>query len=328
MRIVVLTDDHPARVGGVAAWTGAVVAALAREGHQVRVFARRREGLEAVPGSVLTPVRGRSFGRWGGAWLGARALPALARADRVIATTWPVATLAARLGTDPVVVAHGAELASARLRERACARTWALASRRFAVSRWLAARVPGGAAVLPAPIDATGVPARPGSGTWCFVGRALHGKGGDRFVRWVATAGVRGLLVGDGPALASWRSLARELGARVRFTGGLGADEVRALLPVVDLVCLPARAGVDGMEEGLGLVLLEAAAAGVAAVGTRCGGVPEAVGPHGLVVEEPDDPAAAVGAVRAWWTPERGEAARAWCRATHGAARTARALLA
>ncbi|MCB9687361.1 MAG: glycosyltransferase family 4 protein [Alphaproteobacteria bacterium] len=322
-----LTDDHPPMAGGVAAWTGAVTDALVADGHDVRVFARHREDLEPIAGTRTVGVRGPSFGRRGGAWLGWRAMPSLARADRVLATTWPVATLAARMGLPLAVVAHGSDLAPRLVSTAVCRRTFSLSSRRFAVSRWLADRVPGGALVLPSPVDAAPHPARLDSGTWAFVGRALRGKGGDRFVRWVARAGVRGLMVGDGPELEAWRRLARVVGARIRFTGALRRDEVRALISVVDLVCLPARATPDGMEEGLGLVLLEAAAAGVPAVGTAVGGVPEALGPAGLVVEEPDDAGRAVAAIRAWWSRERGEQAWAWCRAVHGSHRTARAVL-
>jgi glycosyltransferase involved in cell wall biosynthesis len=41
--------------------------------------------------------------------------------------------------------------------------------------------------------------------------------------------------------------------------------------------------------EGLGLVLLEARAMSVEVVGCRCGGVPEAIGPSGLLLDDPDD---------------------------------------
>ncbi|MCA9494472.1 MAG: glycosyltransferase family 4 protein [Myxococcales bacterium] len=312
----------------MSAWTGAVAEALVGEGHDVRVFARRRPELDTVPGTRTVGVRGPSFGAHGGTWLGWGAMAALARADRVVATTWPVATLAARMGLPLAVVAHGSDLAPRLVSTGACRRTFSLASRRFAVSRWLADRVPGGAWVLPAPVDAAPRPARLGSHTWAFVGRAIRGKGGDRFVRWVARAGVRGLMVGDGPELEAWRRLARVLGARIRFAGALRREEVRALIPVVDLVCLPARQGPDGMAEGLGLVLIEAAAVGVPTVGTAVGGVPEALGPEGLVVPDPDDAAAAVDAIRGWWSVERGERAWAWCREVHGGRRTARAVLA
>ncbi len=328
MRVVVLTDDHPPAPGGVATWTGAVVRGLAAAGHDVRVYARARSELEEAPGAALDGVRGPSFGRWGGAWLGWRALPDLARADRVLATTWPVATLAARLDLDLAVVAHGSDVTRPALSGRDFRRVWSQARRRFAVSRFLAERVPGGARVLPAPVDAEPRPASPrGEGVWAMVGRAVATKGGDRFVRLVARAGVTGIVVGDGPELGRWRALARELGARIRFVGAVDHDRVRGLLRSVDLVALLPRPLPDGSgAEGLGLAAIEAAAAGVPVVGCATGGLPEALGP-GLVLPDPDDADDAARRVREWWSSTRGAEAWAWCRERHGVGRAVDALL-
>jgi glycosyltransferase involved in cell wall biosynthesis len=131
-------------------------------------------------------------------------------------------------------------------------------------------------------------------------------------VRWCAAAGVRGTFVGDGPARPAWEALASRLAADVTFTGTLPAEGVTAALRDADLVVLVPRG-----PEGLGLTLIEGAAQGVAAVGCRVGGVPEAVG-RGLVLDDPDDTEASVAAIRSWWRPDRGEAAWEWCRATHG----------
>lgn len=316
MRWVILTDDHPPTPGGVATWTAAIARGLSASGDDVEVFARHRPGLP--PG--VRGVRGPSFGRYGGWWLRVAARRSLRRADAVLATTWPVAVgVAGTIGAPLHVVFHGSDLTRplrpppARVLDRA--RLWA-------VSGWLAEKVADRgrrAEVLPAPVEVAPprLPSR-GPERWAMVARAVPGKGGERFVRLVAEAGVDGLLIGGGPELSRWRRLAASLGARVRFTGEVPHARVAELLREADLALLLPRA--DGPGEGLGLSLLEAAAVGVPAVGCRTGGVPEAVGP-GLLLDDPDDAPRSVAAIRAWWTPRRGEAQRAWLAEHHGVGR-------
>ena len=195
--------------------------------------------------------------------------------------------------------------------ERVFQRVWRRATRRLALSDHLVrvlARRGHPAVRLPAPIpiDDTPPELRPRSGRWGFVGRLTPQKGVDRFVRWVARAGVEGVVVGTGPMAAPLRQLAVKLGARVTFVGARSPGQIHALWPQLDLVVLAPRTYPDGSgAEGLGLALLEAAGRGVAAVGCRTGGVVEAVGP-GLILPDPDDDDRAVATIVDWWTPERG----------------------
>lgn len=323
MRWVVLTDDPPGYPGGVGTWTARVTAELARRGHDVVIFGRDRAGAVAPPGVRFVPVAGPSFGRWGGEWLGVRAWRELTRADRVLATTWPAATLAARIRPDLDVVAHGSNVTRAAVRPGAWARVWGRA-RPWAMSRFLADHLAERgvtAPVLPAPVNVAPEPRVPGDGSrWVCVSRAIEAKGGDRFVRLCAAAGARGTFVGDGPARPAWEALATQLKADVTFTGSVPLDQVTVALRAADVVFLLPRG-----PEGLGLTLLEGAALGLATVGCRAGGVPEAVGP-GLVLDDPDDTPGSLAAIRSWWRPERGAEAWAWCRATHGTHRCAAAL--
>ncbi|MEZ4237691.1 MAG: hypothetical protein R3F59_16395 [Myxococcota bacterium] len=182
------------------------------------------------------------------------------------------------------------------------------------------------AEVLSAPVALGAV------GTWRptrgggVLGRAVETKGGDRFVRWVHAAGRAGSWWGTGRrsrggggwrrrSARTWRGSGR--GRRTRSRGswrgrGRGAAVARA----------PDGSGAEGLRSWR----LEAACVGVPAVGTGVGGLPEAVGPAGLVVTAPDEAAAAVAAIRAWWTPEPGAEARAWCAGAHGTGRTVDAL--
>ena len=159
-----------------------------------------------------------------------------------------------------------------------------------------------------------------------MVARATPLKGGERFVRIVAAAGARGLVVGDGPALPRWKEVAQSVGADIRFTGGLGHKQTLAQIASLEVMLLLPRTDEDGSgAEGAGLVLMEAASLGVPGVGCQTGGVPEALGP-GLLLEDPDDYESSARVIREWLTPERGRNAREWLAATHGTARLANVL--
>lgn len=104
-------------------------------------------------------------------------------------------------------------------------------------------------------------------------------------------------IVGGGPLLESLQMLAAELGVadRVAFLGVQPHAEVRRQLMASSALVLPSVTAANGDAEGLGMVLLEAAAMGVPTVGTRHGGIPEAVrdGQTGILVPERDVPALA-----------------------------------
>lgn len=100
------------------------------------------------------------------------------------------------------------------------------------------------------------------------------------------------VIIGDGPLRASLISLSRSLGvaASVRFLGAQDHSETLRWMRQSRLLCLPSVTATDGSQEGLGMVLLEAAAAGKPVVGTNHGGIPEAVtdGLNGFLVPEHD----------------------------------------
>lgn len=120
------------------------------------------------------------------------------------------------------------------------------------------------------------------------------------------------LVVGDGPERARWQAAA--VGLPVLFTGQ--RDDVHHLLRnVIDLVILPSD------SEAFGIVLLEAAAAGLPRIGSNIGGIPEAIqhGVDGLIVPV-GDAAALAGAIATLvrdpaLARRYGEAARARLRA-------------
>ncbi|SHE34274.1 Glycosyltransferase involved in cell wall bisynthesis [Desulfacinum infernum DSM 9756] len=123
---------------------------------------------------------------------------------------------------------------------------------------------------------------------------------------------ARFLLFGKGPLLPSVRQECenRGLGSCFRFPGF--RHDLPRILPCLDLVVHPAS------MEGLGVSLIQAAAAGKAVVACRAGGIPEVVRDrfNGLLVE-PGDVEGLAGAVNALLgDPEKrrqmGEAGRRW----------------
>ncbi len=106
------------------------------------------------------------------------------------------------------------------------------------------------------------------------------------------------VVIGTGPLGGRLQQRAAKLGigARVRWLGAQPHAAVREWLQRTAVLCLPSCTAANGDSEGLGIVLLEAAASGVPVVATRHGGIPEAVedGSTGYLVPERD--AASLGA--------------------------------
>jgi glycosyltransferase involved in cell wall biosynthesis len=101
---------------------------------------------------------------------------------------------------------------------------------------------------------------------------------------------VHAVLVGDGPEHSALRALAAELGIgdAVEFRGALPSDDdVARLYRQADIFCLPS------VQEGFGIVFLEAMASGLPVVAAHSAAVPEVVpdGHAGLLVA-PGDPGA------------------------------------
>lgn len=154
-----------------------------------------------------------------------------------------------------------------------------------------------GAAVPPDPLHAP----HEGLAIAC-VGRLVRRKGLDnllqalalnRAVPWHLT------VVGDGPERERLEALASELrlAARIRWMGGLPAEQLRRLWADLDVLVQPSRARRDWQESN-GHVLVEAMAHEVAVLGTASGVIPETVGDAGVVVPADDVAALARELVR------------------------------
>jgi len=103
-------------------------------------------------------------------------------------------------------------------------------------------------------------------------------------------------LAGDGPERPNLETMAASLGIadRVRFRGWVGSNAMPELFGAAAIAVLPSR-----INEGLGMVLVEAGLAGCALVGSDVGGIRDIVLPErtGILVP-PNDPRGLAGALR------------------------------
>ncbi len=130
------------------------------------------------------------------------------------------------------------------------------------------------------------------------IGRLVPQKGFDVLIRAYGEAHLPGhdlVIAGEGPERAALEAVAREVvvAGRVRFVGRADRAAAVALFRHCDLFVLPSRL------EPMGIVNLEAMAAGKPVIASEVGGVPELVldGETGLLVP-PEDPAALAAAMR------------------------------
>jgi phosphatidylinositol alpha-1,6-mannosyltransferase len=110
---------------------------------------------------------------------------------------------------------------------------------------------------------------------------------------------ARYAVAGVGPRLAHFERLAREMGVAdaVRFLGAIPDADLPAVYNAADLYVGASRRH-ELLVEGFGISLVEASACGLAVVGGRSGGVPDAVreGETGILVD-PDDPHAVAAGI-------------------------------
>lgn len=146
-----------------------------------------------------------------------------------------------------------------------------------------------------APVQTVPLKDTPGGGA-IYIGRLAPEKGVDTLIRAAALGEFELRIVGDGPERPALEALARETGARVRFEGHLGRDQVLELLRSSSVSVLAAR-----WYENQPIAVIESFAAGVPVVASDIGGLPELVRPGETGALVPvDDSRMLADAVRAY----------------------------
>ena len=137
------------------------------------------------------------------------------------------------------------------------------------------------------------------------VGRLVHRKGQDILVESLPAVlsevpSAHLLFIGEGPHKQYLIKRAKKLGVldNVTFIGRIQYEDLPRYICVGDIFAMPSRSRLAGLEvEGLGIVYLEASSCGLAVIGGRSGGAPDAVleGETGFSVDgtSPEDVARA-----------------------------------
>ena len=141
--------------------------------------------------------------------------------------------------------------------------------------------------------------------TVLFVGRFYRRKRVEILLRAASALGERIpkleiRLVGAGPCGPQLRQLsaALKLDGIVTLLGDVSRSQLIAEYNRADVFCLPS------VQEGFGIVLLEAMAAGKPIVAARAAAIPEVL-PHGVLVEPESDMALAAGIEHLFRSPEK-----------------------
>jgi len=126
--------------------------------------------------------------------------------------------------------------------------------------------------------------------------RLVKGKGVDIVLQALKILAQRGIpyryvIGGEGPERGFLEALVKELGLgdKVHFKGSVAGEGKWRLLRDSDVFVMPSRLdSTIPWQEGFGIAFVEAAAFGVPAVGSRSGGIPDAVvdGETGILVPE------------------------------------------
>lgn len=329
MRITVVTNDFPPRIGGINDYVAQLVRRL--PAGSVTVFSSTYPGAKEFdrnfPQQVIRLDTGMMLPTPGVR----RQLHDVLRSDRpdvvLFGALWPLGhmgpAVSRKLSIPYGGFSHGLELTGALL-PGLLRHIGSRASLLTAVSEWARRKLEpafgweGRMQLLPSGID-TGafhpgvsdefVRERHGLGdapVVCCVSRLVARKGQDMLIRALprlalAIPDVRLMIVGSGPYDATLKALARSTGVagRVVFTGAVPYKELPAHFRTGDVFAMPCRSRLGGLDiEALGAVFLQGAAVGRPVVAGRSGGAPEAVkdGVTGLVVD-PESPAAIADAL-------------------------------
>lgn len=328
-RILLVTNDFPPRRGGIQSYLEQFVRRLAAAGdHELTVYAPRWKGAEEYdraapfrvvrhPGTLMLPEPGVD-----------RRMRELIREHR-IETVWfgaaaPLALLASRArsaGAHRVLAStHGHEvgwsmLPGARSALRRIGETTDVITyvSRYTRGRFAAAFGPRASLeYLPSGVDTARFAPDPAARaelraryrlgdrpTVVCVSRLVPRKGQDTLIAaWPQVSqrvpGAALVIVGSGPYEQTLHRMADESGVRadIVFTGAVPTVELPAHYALADVFAMPCRTRGAGLDvEGLGIVFLEASAAGVPVVAGDSGGAPETVldGRTGRVVDGQDE---------------------------------------
>ena len=300
-KIIILSYDYPPNDGGISRLCFEIKKQLELNNHSVQVVCLQAKGtdLENDRNVVRLPSK-RIQVEW-------EMLKYLRRHtskdDIVLADTYhPSGLLAYLAGRKFYVLAHGAELLSGNSFFRKVLwnyyRKWILAKADFVIANshyteGLVRHCSPGAKVVAIPLAVDENYFHPvakkknnGMLNLCSLSRLHKFKGHDFILKTVAALPehyrkmIRLKIGGKGPYKLELEKLANELGLtdQVTFVGFVAEGELCTFYSESDIFILCTREEPENRNvEGFGLVFTEAQACGTAVIGTRAGGIPDAV---------------------------------------------------
>lgn len=286
MRILLLSHVFPPSLGGTETVARLLAVQFHLMGHEVRVVTNTKsDGKDDFPFPVyrrpdaLTLLR---LTRW---------CEVFFQNNISLKSAWPLTIV-----RKPWVIAHhtwirrpSGRTALRDFIKRALSRH----AMNIAVSRVLAGSLPVPARVIGGPYDSNVFVCKNGiercDGVVC-VSRLVSEKGVDLLIDAAGALKRRGVLpsisiVGDGPEKSRLQRQAEGLGLQdtMRFLGYQNGDCLVRLLNQHKILVIPSRC-----EETFGLAALEGMACGCLVVAAESGGLPEAIGRHGLLFKRGD----------------------------------------
>lgn len=283
MNILISSYAFSPSVGGIETVTATLASEFCRMGHLVRLITQTAaSGCESFPYPVIRSPAPRTL------WKLVKSCDVYWHNNISLRTAWPLS-----LTRSPWVVTTETWLDSAgegtgwlrRIKLHALGQ-----ARNIYISRAVAAHVGLPGIIIPNPYD--DVTFRlfadvPKDLDLVFVGRLVSDKGTDLLLHAVAQLANRGLrpkatIIGGGPEEAKLRDLATELhlANNVVFAGSRQGADLARLIARHRIMVVPSR-----WAEPFGVVALEGIACGCAVVGSAEGGLPDAIGPCGVIFQ-------------------------------------------
>lgn len=343
MRVLVVTNDLPPRIGGIQYYVDQLCRGLAAAGDDVTIYGSSYEGDAAWDSNApFRVIRERTSVLLPTPLVRSRVHRLVERYDPqvvIFGAAFPLGFLGPgitkRFGVPYVAFTHGLEVSAVRAPggRHLLRRIGSHAAAVTFVSGWCEERLApafGSGPIyrrLSPAVDASRynpsvsgkeVRQRYGLGddpVVVCVSRVVERKGQDTLIRILPelrrrVPHARLLIVGSGPFMDQIRDLATERGVNdwVTFAGKVSDEDLPAHFAAGDVFAMPCRERKGGLEvEAFGIVFIQAQAVGVPVIAGNIGGVPDSLrdGSTGLLVESTDESAVLEGVAELLGDPDR-----------------------